>query len=81
MARQWLTLKSELALVLAQFLGPPAVEHLPELGDQMLKPAIVLGQGRDVGLERQPPRALGFEGGADRRRQDGEVDLGGRGHR
>jgi hypothetical protein len=44
MARQWLTLEGELARVLVQPLGPLAVEDLPELGDEMFEPAIVLGQ-------------------------------------
>jgi hypothetical protein len=80
MARQWLTLEGELARVLVQPLGPLAVEDLPELGDEMFEPAIVLGQRRHVRLQRQPPGPLGLEGGADLGRQDGEVELG-RGHR
>jgi hypothetical protein len=67
-------LEGQLTLVFAKLLGALAVEDLPELRDQMLEPTVVLGQRRDVGLQRQPPRALGLEGGAQLGRQDGQVD-------
>jgi hypothetical protein len=49
-------LEGQLAGVLAQLFGPLAVERLAELGDQMLEPAAVFGQHRDIGLERPARR-------------------------
>ena len=79
--RRFQVLESQLPSVLAQLLGPLAVKRLAELGDQMLEPAVVFGQHRDISLERPARRTLGLEGGADLGRQGGQVDVGGVAHR
>jgi len=49
--------ESELSFIGAELLGPLPVQRLLEFPDQMLEPLVLLGEGRDLGLEGGTARA------------------------